>query len=345
MVSIFSGCGGGSGKGGNPENPGGNLISPVVYAAGDFYDNNGDPIACYWVNGKQINLGNPGQSRRTTVNAIGSVNGTIYIAGDFYDINQNQCYYIINDPEPHALNNWAQANGITCSGTDVYFVGDYSTGPCYWRMGAPNPVLLSNSNNDQAFAMCIYGNDKYVAGHIQYSDSNSRDTINKAYYWKNGQPIKLSDNYSDAYSIMVKDGKVYVAGWEEISGYSRACYWANDAGNNDEQGLISVPLGTSGDNSSADSMTVSEGNIISAGGSDSTGACYWINDSPTAVKLSLGKMVKSVFASNGKIYFGGCCTDPVSKRERACYWVNDRLDPVLLGPADTRSRVSSIYVK
>ena len=70
-----------------------------------------------------------------------------------------------------------------------------------------------------ATSISVVGNDVYVAG------VEVEGPVNLTMYWKNGNPVKLTDGstWAEAKSITVSGNDVYVAGFED----GVAKYWKN----------------------------------------------------------------------------------------------------------------------
>ena len=123
-------------------------------------------------------------------------------------------------------------SSIAVSGTDVYVAGSDVEGVAkYWKNGTL-VNLTDGSTGATANSITVSGTDVYVAGTqwdgnlIQYSNGYTvyhRNPIAK--YWKNGQPVNLTDGskWAEAKSIVVSGTDVYVAGFE--GGVAK--YWKN----------------------------------------------------------------------------------------------------------------------
>ena len=130
----------------------------------------------------------------------------------------------------------ANANFIIVSGNDVYVAGVVVTDGAvnkaqYWKNGA---LVNLTDGTAEAYAnsIAVSGMDVYVAGTqwdgnaINYNDGYTvyhRNPIAK--YWKNGNPVNLTDGskWAEAKSIVVSGADVYVAGFE--GGVAK--YWKN----------------------------------------------------------------------------------------------------------------------
>ena len=83
-----------------------------------------------------------------------------------------------------------------------------------------------NYGDARAYSIVVVGNDIYVAG------QESNGSSNRAKYWKNRQPIALTDGTKNASanSITIVGNDVYVAGFDNGdggAGVRTATYWKN----------------------------------------------------------------------------------------------------------------------
>ena len=194
------------------------------------------------------------------------------------------------------------STAIAVSGNDVYVAGTGITGNIYngpqkyiakyWKNS--NAINLTDGTNSaQAWSIAVSGNDVYVGG-IELNGRSYQDASGFTYkksiakYWKNSQPLILTDGSEDAYaeSIAVSGTDVYVAGTEwngksyQIQGSadtyrkSVAKYWKNGK-------PINLTDGT--EDAVAKSIAVS-GTDVYVAGTVNGYATYWKNG--VAVKLS-----------------------------------------------------------
>jgi len=214
--------------------------------------------ACYWKNGILTYLpdntrsenywGNyPIDSKYSLANSIFISGSDVYIAGGesisrmtspypspgyafcisaVYWKNGNEIYLIKG---PYAGSYADEAYSIFVNGQDVYACGALEAR--YWKNGTS--VYLPG---ETAKSIYVSEGDVYVAG--SQPDGQPFQTYfgeryrNVAKYWKNGNPVNLSDGTKDAYatSIAVSGNDVYVAGYEENTAGDRdyvAKYWKN----------------------------------------------------------------------------------------------------------------------
>lgn len=156
----------------------------------------GNPVARYWKNGKPVSL----------------TNGTNENTGIIYSI------YVV--------------------GSDVYAVGytgnlyKSSSTATFWKNGLQIPLTDSSKTTASAKSIFVKGSDVYIAGYETMGVGVGSFSFNKvAKYWKNGQPVALTDGTRPAYanSIYCNESDIYVAGWEEdnTTGLAIAKYWKN----------------------------------------------------------------------------------------------------------------------
>lgn len=221
----------------------------------------------------------------------------------------------------------------------IYVAGETKHASVVWRNGFADTLAFS------AVAQSVYveGNDTYVAGWIS---NGPFDAI--AMYWKNGDPINLSDHEFETYakSIAVSNNDVYVAGFELNSQHKARC-WKNgipiQLDLNDALHSYAVSIFVSGDD------VYVAGWVLNLNGKSS--AVYWKNG--RMVLLTDGSsdsMAESIFVTGQDVYVVGTIDYSLShiapnevfaigKQGVATYWKN--------GNATTLSdngRAQSIFV-
>jgi len=254
----------------------------------------------FWKNGINEFLNLPSYP-----NSIAISNDDIYIAGSslYLEGTGGNAAYLKNEIKIDlpSSSTGSLSTAISVSGNDVYvagigITGNIYTGPQkyiakYWKNSQP-VILTDGTNSARAWSIAVAGNDAYVAGYElngrSYQDASGY-TYKKsvAKYWKNNQPVILSDGTEDAYaqSIAVSGADVYVAGTElngkaylDASGYtykkSIAKYWKNGK---------PVNLTDGNEDAEAKSIAIS-GTDVYVAGTVNGYATYWKNG--VAVKLS-----------------------------------------------------------
>jgi hypothetical protein len=202
-------------------------------------------------------------------------------------------------------------------GARVHVAGDVDQRATLWEGGAARRV----GDGGMSWAMSVFasGPDVYVAGFEGwYGASYDRATL-----WTNGSAKRLSDGPSQAYSVHVSGGNVYVAGIEYEGGGQRATLWTNGSAQR---------LG--GGQSAAYSVAVSPGGDVYVAGIEYVGsrhyATLWKNgaaerlasgppDSPDASSVA-----RSVCVSGDDVYVAGTGTisgaDPADPYDRYHVW-------------------------
>ncbi len=187
-----------------------------VYLVGRTeHDRSGDfhwaPV--YWKNGKRYFL-KTNYNAEDTPRTIWVDGNTIYIIGTdksgkpifwkngLRSFGFKQTYYD------------GESQEVVSSGV-VYKAGSIDSGrykkPVYWRNGVVNNLKCTSLNGFATY-ISVVGDKVYVVGYEYSKNSTRRITC-----WTNGTERILSDTLHKAYerSAFVKDGVMYVAGYEE----------------------------------------------------------------------------------------------------------------------------------
>jgi hypothetical protein len=241
-----------------------------------------------------------------------------------------------------------ELSSIAVSNNDVYFGGLYPSMPSYLK----NEEVIEFTNDYRpggTTSIVVSGNDVYVGGFQQEQKFVAK-------YWKNGNPVTLSDGTKDTYatSIAVSGTDVYAAGSDiayvdfglvpHIDSEGEAKYWKNGT-------LVNLTNGSTG--ASASSIAVSGTDVYVAGTQWEGNAIqyndgftlyqrkpiakYWKNGNP--VNLTDGSKwaeARSIALSGSDVYVAGF-EDGVAK-----YWKNG--NPVILGDASKYSEAYSIFL-
>jgi hypothetical protein len=279
------------------------VIGNIVYMTG--YAQFCGPFRCndrgiFWKNGISENLDLP-----TYPSSLAVSNNDIYIAGSslYLEGTGGNAAYLKNDVkiELPSGSTGSISTAIAVSGNDVYVAGIGITGSIYsgpqkyiakyWKNNQP-VTLTDGTNSAQAWSITTSGTDAYVAG-TEWNGRSYQDASGSTYkksiakYWKNSQPVILTDGTEDAFanSIAVSGNDVYVAGkewngrsYQDASGYtykkSIAKYWKNGK-------AVNLTDGT--EDAEAKSIAVS-GTDVYVAGTINGYATYWKNG--VAIKLS-----------------------------------------------------------
>jgi len=176
-----------------------------VYVSGKLFSPTGNSTPVYWKNGVMTKLDNESAFANATAVAV---NGNdVYIAyytatsGDLigYYWKNGSVTQLVNSRQPPII-----TTDITINNNDVYITGFVSVVPpgrsiaTYWKNNVPQLLFITGDsdgyNSHIANQVIVFQNNIYTVGYYTLPPTG----ITNAYYWKNGTPIKLSNDYSYA---------------------------------------------------------------------------------------------------------------------------------------------------
>ena len=202
-----------------------------AYTAG-YYMDNYNAVPCYWVDGVLNTLALPEGVFMGLARSIAVSGGKVYAAGDCYGSARIPGYWNDGVFVPLSVPDGASyqtSNTKIVISDKVYVMGNYRLNskyyPCVWADGVRADLTFDDSANGGATgtSLTVSGGKVYISG---YSITDNRY---KACYWMDGTRTDLNtpaDMYSDALSIGVIDGKVYVGGSYFGTSYDyKPCYW------------------------------------------------------------------------------------------------------------------------
>jgi hypothetical protein len=198
--------------------------------------------ASYIKNGSVIVVSNGSEASEASSIAVSGTD--VYVAGisfnrNYYNGGYNRMAKYWKNGDATKLTDGTKdaiATAIAISGTNVYVAGSEKEGSVYvakyWNNGKP-VNLTDGLTAADANSIAVSGTDVYVAG-SQWDgmSTGNGDRVSIAKYWKNGEPVNLTDGskWAEAKSIAVSGNDVYIAGFEESeagSGNYVAKYWKN----------------------------------------------------------------------------------------------------------------------
>lgn len=231
-----------------------------VYVAGSSRGGNPIPntlsthlIAKLWIDGNEINLSDGTKS--TVAQSVYSDGAHSYVAGYEFDDNGTTGKVWVDGTVMYNHPN-ARISGIYVVGSDVYYVGTtkYSPASDYraeiWKNGTLLPASQQPATNGYSRTVANSINIQVTNGvHTIYiaGATTQSSTVTQATVWKNGvatylTPVSKQPNgtiNSEASSVYVWLGNVYVAGYFYENYVQRAKLWKNgvastlSAGEND----------------------------------------------------------------------------------------------------------------
>lgn len=188
------------------------------------------------------------------------------------------------------------------------------------KLWKDNNLALTLADQAVATAIAISGSDVYIAGYANAPAAPTGETHVRAVYWKNGNPVYLTEGVTsaEATDIAVVGNDVYVAGSEYNSkNIQVAKYWKNG---------ISVNL-SSGVNRAVANGIVVNNNDVYVCGSEVTGdkniVKYWRNGVSISLSANSG-FAGDIAVSGSDIYVAGYEILAGNLHSIARYWKNGK---------------------
>ena len=188
-----------------------------VYIAGYISDGAGNTTACYWKNGKRVDLG-PGELEDLVV-----VDGTVYSVGWTYGASSS---YWVGNESFELEGSGAEAYAIAVHAGDVYTTGRDNAGACFWK----NTQKTKLSGGDSSgYGIAVKDNgDVFIGGYYQ----NNHHYVIPA-KWKNGNRSNLSrpsGGDGEVQDVVIVDGTPYFFGMtlrqnNMVGLVPKASYW------------------------------------------------------------------------------------------------------------------------
>lgn len=210
----------------------GSFASAITISGNDVYIAGMRPGggAVYWKNGQRIILSD---SSNSSAGGIVISGNDVYIVGQIGDYavywKNGQVTYLSDGV------NSASASSIAISGNDVYIAGGEhtSTGDFfgeYWKNGQATKITVSSNPSllTSGSYVAVSNNDVYITSSI-IDPSNPSPGFSYIMYWKNGNPVTITDTNGTASvsGIAVVGEDVYISGTEVRDSRDFAAYWRN----------------------------------------------------------------------------------------------------------------------
>jgi hypothetical protein len=288
-------------------------VNPDVYVAG--YENNAsyNAVATVWKNGKAIRM-EADTTFTSSAQGVYVSGKDVYVAGYVNNANyistatvwkNGKVLYTLGDGTKNT-----KATSVVVKDGVVYAAGqafdaDGKGRATVWKNGTATYLVGNNKDNETqiaalAPAICVEGNDVYVAGYEVTGFG-----INAAMVWKNGVATAYTDGttLTKVSSIFSGNGDIYVAGCAVDNNYvSTAEFWKNGKATTLSDGSVTWE---------ANSVWVDGNDVYIAGGhwnaaTSTASALYWKNGKATdltdGTHSSYGQ---AIAVKNGNVYVAG----------------------------------------
>ena len=197
------------------------IPSRNVYIAGYITDDSGNSTACYWMNGKRVDLG-PGQLEDIVVS-----DGKVYSVGWTYGASAS---YWIDNESFDLEGNGAEAYSIAVHDGDVYTAGR-DNGACYWKNTSKNKLSGGDSSG---YGIAVKDNGDVFVGGYHMTNHNVIPAR-----WKNTNRTNLSrpsGGDGEVLDVKIYNGTPYYFGTTltpnpMVGLPPKASYWKGNARN------------------------------------------------------------------------------------------------------------------
>jgi hypothetical protein len=314
----------------------------TFYRTGNYEDDEGNKIACYWINEKRIDLTNPSLSKEAWSDEIIVQNDQIYTLGAYIDRNDNYitCYWVNKERTDLSFpKEYLVAGTLLLQDGQIYITGMYKDNEgketaCYWINGKKISLdTPPNAKNVQADMILVQDGHIYITGY--YGDLFFHNVC----YWVDGKRTDLGLGFIRC--IYVKDDKIYVGGgsYDDKVVSSReeddfsdpicdACYWVNG-----EMHKLKIPGREP--KSAVHFIFIQNDNlhIICNRTSKESDyynytASYFVNDKRSDITGFNHSSAHSAFMGDDQIYIACYVANAYGGylfgSEKLCYWVNGK---------------------
>ena len=201
-------------------------------------------------------------------------------------------------------------------------IDNYTTIGIYWKNGIPTALNDTNSNTIVLNTIFVNNNDIYLAG-FTYNNKIQLGIFGaEAFFWKNGDMVKLKTAAAEIKSLVFKNNTLYMCGLSGFLNLFSPSYWLNTTNYNLKDSFYGA----------ANSIFVNETDVFIAG--DGNGiAKLWKNGDVTNLSNTNSK-AQSIFVVDSNIYIGG------AENEKPTYWKNKKRYTL----SENYGEVTSIFV-
>ena len=192
-----------------------------IYIGGS-YEKDWRKTACYWKNGKRVDIRLPEGAVNPTVYSLIVVGNTVHILGSHTTRKESFHYFYlrngirVNLPKPAGAS-YTAFRDLYLVGRDTYITGNWSDSAgnktaCYWKNGKRVDFIQG--------------------AEIRYLYSTGKDLYllvegPGTFYWKNGTRFPLAEKELSASSLFAVNGDIYLGCSVSLASDGGLFYWKN----------------------------------------------------------------------------------------------------------------------